>query len=418
MRSVTCRIRQQPARRPLYPAVRMPENPPSLASWSRLRSIPLLSNGIRPFFLAAAIWAAIAMALWIATLTGHLSLAPRYGVVAWHAHEFLFGYVGAVLAGFLLTATRTGPGVRPDPRDPLLGLVGLWIAGRLALLAYDQPRPDRDRDRLLLLIVAALWFAREILAARNWLNLRVVATVHGTGNGERAVPLGSHARGRPGVSIRIALALIVSLIMVIAGRIAPTFTRNWLIARKRPPYPVAVHRIDAVAIALGVAGLVSWAAMPELALSGELLLIGGVAQLIRLVRWRGAATWREPLILILHLGYAFVPLGFLAAGLSVLRPDILPATAALHAWTAGAIGVTTLGVMTRVTLSDTGRPPRAPRVTSLIYASAIVAALLRIVAPLSPFTLTLLEASAVAWILAFAGFVLVYGPFLIRESVD
>ena len=380
--------------------------------------MPLLNNGIRPFFLAAGIWAATAMALWIAALTGHLSLAPRYGVLAWHAHEFLFGYVGAVLAGFLLTAGPNWTGRPPLTGGPLLGLVGLWLVGRLALLAYDRLGLIALGVDASLLIVAALWFAREIIAARNWLNLRVVALITALATANVLFHWEVVHTGAASVSVRVALSLIVSLIMVIAGRITPTFTRNWLIARKRPPYPMPFDRIDALAIALGVAGLVSWAAMPELALSGELLLVGGAAQFVRLARWRGAATWREPLILILHLGYAFVPLGFLAAGLSVLRPDILPATAALHAWTAGAIGVTTLGVMTRVTLSDTGRPPRAPRVTSLIYASAIVAALLRIVAPLSPYMLPLLKASAVAWILAFTGFVLVYGPFLVRESAD
>ena len=136
------------------------------------------------------------------------------------------------------------------------------------------------------------------------------------------------------------------------------------------------------------------------------------------MRWRGVATLAEPLVLILHMGYAFVPLGFFATGIAVLRPDLLPATGALHAWTAGAIGVTTLGVMTRVTLSDTGRPPRAPRATLFIYGAAILAALTRVFAPLSAHTLTLYVVSALAWILAFGGFLAVYGPFLLRASED
>jgi uncharacterized protein involved in response to NO len=380
--------------------------------------MPLLSNGIRPFFLAASIWAATAMALWVATLTGHLNLDPRYGVIAWHAHEFLFGYVGAVLAGFLLTAAPNWTGRPPLTGAPLLALFGLWLAGRLALLAYAHLGLVALAIDSSLLIVVALWFAREIIAARNWLNLRVVALITALATANVLFHWEVVRTGAPDVAVRIALALIVSLIMVIAGRITPTFTRNWLIARKRPPYPTAFDRIDAVAITCGVAGLAAWAAMPRHAVSAGLLLAGGAAQLVRLARWRGAATLEEPLILILHVGYAFVPLGFVAAGLSVLRPDVLPATAALHAWTAGAIGVTTLGVMTRVALSDTGRPPRAPRVTGLIYAAAVLAALLRIVAPLSSYTLMLLEAAAVAWVLAFAGFVVVYGPFLVRESVD
>ena len=394
----------------------MPTNPPRRPN--PLRSMPLLSNGIRPFFLAASIWAATAMALWVATLTGHLNLDPRYGVIAWHAHEFLFGYVGAVLAGFLLTAAPNWTGRPPLTGAPLLALFGLWLAGRLALLAYAHLGLVALAIDSSLLIVVALWFAREIIAARNWLNLRVVALITALATANVLFHWEVVRTGAPDVAVRVALALIVSLIMVIAGRITPTFTRNWLIARKRPPYPTAFDRIDALAITCGVAGLVAWAAMPRHAASAGLLLAGGAAQLVRLARWRGAATLEEPLILILHVGYAFVPLGFVAAGLSVLRPDVLPATAALHAWTAGAIGVTTLGVMTRVALSDTGRPPRAPRVTSLIYAAAVLAALLRIVAPLSSYTLTLLEAAAAAWVLAFAGFVVVYGPFLVRESVD
>jgi uncharacterized protein involved in response to NO len=396
----------------------MPDTPPAPSPSSRLRSIPLLSHGIRPFFLAAGIWAAVAMALWLATLTGHLALAPTYGVLAWHAHEFLFGYLGAVLTGFLLTAAPNWTG-RPSPTGaPLLALFVLWLAGRLALLAYAQLGLIALAIDAALLVVVALWFAREIIAARDWLNLRVVALIVALASANALFHWEVVRSGAPQVAVRVALALIVSLIMVIGGRITPTFTRNWLIARKLPPYPVPFDRVDAVAIALGVAGLVAWAARPQHALSGVLLLAGGAAQLVRLARWRGMATLREPLILVLHAGYAFVPLGFIAAGWSVLQPGVLPATGALHAWTAGAIGVTTLGVMTRVTLSDTGRPPRAPPGTRLVYGAAISAALLRIAAPLTPYTLLLLEISALAWILAFAAFVAIYGPFLVRDMAD
>ncbi|MFO1466374.1 MAG: NnrS family protein [Steroidobacteraceae bacterium] len=206
--------------------------------------------------------------------------------------------------------------------------------------------------------------------------------------------------------------------MVIGGRITPAFTRNWLISRRRPPYPVVFNRIDALAIALGALALLVWVVWPQRALTGWVLFAAGGAQLARLARWRGLATRTEPLVLILHVGYAFVPLGFAATGLAVLRPDLLPATGALHAWTAGAIGVTTLGVMTRVTLSETGRPPRAPRTTPFIYATAVLAALLRVAAPLSAHTLALYLAAAVAWMLAFGGFLVVYGPFLLRAGED
>ena len=384
-------------------------------SWRRA---PLLSHGIRPFFLGAALWAMAGMALWIAALTGHARPAVGYGLLAWHAHEFLFGYVGAVLSGFLLTAATNWTGRASLTGAPLLALFGLWLAGRIALYFYASVGPYALGIDVALLLVVALWFAREIVLARDWLNLRVVALILALASSNIAFHHEVLRYAAPGIAARLALALIVALIMVIGGRITPTFTRNWLIARKRPPYPATFDRIDALTIAVGALALIGWTLRPEHASTGWLLLLAGSAQVVRLMRWRGVATLAEPLVLILHMGYAFVPLGFFATGIAVLRPDLLPATGALHAWTAGAIGVTTLGVMTRVTLSDTGRPPRAPQATLFIYGAAILAALTRVFAPLSAHTLTLYVASALAWILAFGGFLAVYGPFLLRASED
>ncbi|MFO1402366.1 MAG: NnrS family protein [Steroidobacteraceae bacterium] len=383
-----------------------------------LAALPLLGHGIRPFFLAAALWAVVGMGLWLAALTGHAQPAVGYGLLAWHAHEFLFGYVGAVLSGFLLTAAPNWTGRPTLVGAPLLALAALWLAGRIALYAYGTVGAYALGVDVALLLVVALWFAREIIAARDWLNLRVVALILALAASNIAYHREVVLHAAPGIAARAALALVVALLMVIGGRITPTFTRNWLIARRRPPYPVAFDRLDALAIALGALALLGWVGWPERAPTGWLLFAAGAAQLMRLLRWRGFAARSEPLVLVLHVGYAFVPLGFLATGCAVLWPQLLPATGALHAWTAGAIGVTTLGVMTRVTLSDTGRPPRAPRATSLIYAAAVLAALLRVAAPLSAHTLALYQAAAVMWMLAFSGFLGVYGPFLLRASAD
>ncbi|MCC7461601.1 MAG: NnrS family protein [Gammaproteobacteria bacterium] len=383
-----------------------------------MHAFPLLSHGIRPFFLGAALWAVAGMALWIAALTGHAQPALGYGLLAWHAHEFLFGYVGAVLSGFLLTAATNWTGRASLSGTPLLALFGLWLAGRITLYYYAVFGAYAVGIDVALLLVMASWFAREIILARDWLNLRVVALILALAASNVAFHVEVLRYAAPGIATRLALALIVALIMVIGGRITPTFTRNWLIARKRPPYPAIFDRVDALAIAVGVLALIGWILWPQHATAGWLLLLAGGAQSVRLARWRGRAALGEPLVLILHVGYAFVPLGFVATGIAVLRPDLLPATGALHAWTAGAIGVTTLGVMTRVTLSDTGRPPRAPPATLFIYAAAILAALTRVFAPLSAYTLTLYVAAAIAWIVAFGGFLVVYGPFLLRASED
>ena len=414
----SCNVREADVGQSGYPSAPMNPVPPPTPAPTGLASRPVLSHGVRPFFLAAALWAVAGMGLWIAALTGLAHPAEGYGLLAWHAHEFLFGYVGAVLSGFLLTAAPNWTGRATLSGGPLLALALLWLAGRIALYAYGRVGPAALAVDVALLLAMALWFAREIIAARDWLNLRVVALILALAASNVAFHREVVRHATPGVAARLALALIVALIMVIGGRITPTFTRNWLIARRRPPYPPTFGRIDALAIALAVLGLIAWVAWPDGRFTGGLLLAGGGVQLLRLARWRGHATLAEPLVLVLHVGYAFVPLGFFATALAVLRPDLLPATGALHAWTAGAVGVTTLGVMTRVTLSDTGRPPRAPRGTPLLYAAAVGAALLRLVAPLSAHTLALYYASAIAWIMAFGGYLVVYGPFLLRASED
>lgn len=358
------------------------------------------------------------MALWIATLTGHVRLDPDYGVLAWHAHEFLFGYVGAVIVGFLLTAGPNWTGCRPLSGAPLFALFVLWIAGRVSLFYYSHLGLIALIIDSALLIVTALWFAYEIISARNWLNLRIVMLISALAAANVLFHWEIVHHAAPDVSIRITLALIIALIMVIGGRITPMFTRNWLIARKRPPYPPLFNYIDAIAIATGVIGLLSWATLPTHPVSGYLLLAGGAAQLARVAHWRGIAVYTEPLILVLHLGYVLLLLGFIAVGLSVLRPDLVPTTGALHVWMAGAIGLTTLGVMTRVSLSDTGRPPRITERTMTIYAIVILAVVLRFLSAVSAHMLLLLKAAAVAWIIAFTLFVIVYGPLLVRPGND
>jgi uncharacterized protein involved in response to NO len=204
--------------------------------------------------------------------------------------------------------------------------------------------------------------------------------------------------------------------MVIGGRITPSFTRNWLSARKRTPLPPLHGHVDTAAIGVAALALASWAAQPDWSPTGWMLLAAALAQAVRMARWKGGATWREPLLTILHVGYAFIPLGFALLGVSVLRPDLVPASGALHAWTAGAIGVMTVGVMTRVTLGHTARALTASPATIAIYLAMLVAAVTRIVAPLVlPNDVTaLLVAASIAWMTAFALFALVYGPMLVR----
>ena len=385
---------------------------------SQLTSIPLLSYGFRPFFLGAAVWAPVAMILWIGTMVGRFDLVSVYGAVAWHAHEFLFGYLAATVAGFLLTAAPNWPGRRPITGAPLLGLFTLWFAGRVALLAINQLGLTAVVVDSLFLFMIAFVVGWEIIAAKNWRNLRIVLLVIALALSNVLYHLEVIRTGSPALAIRVSLSVIVTLIMVIGGRLASSFTRNWLISRKAQRYPALFDRIDAAAIAIGIASLAIWIAMPDQTVAGLALLGSAAAQTVRLARWRGTTTWREPLVLILHVGYAFIPLGFLTAGMSVLWPDILAPSAALHAWTAGAVGVMTLGVMTRVSLGHSGRALTASRATIVIYVAIVLAAIMRVIAPLCGSMLLMLVASAVAWTIAFLGFVVFYGRFLVKARAD
>jgi uncharacterized protein involved in response to NO len=379
-----------------------------------------LSIGFRPFFLGGAAWAAAAMVIWIGLLAGWWLVAGDYGAVPWHAHEFLFGYVGAVMTGFLLTVVPNWTGRLPVRGRPLLALFLLWLAGRAALLFSDTIGvvPAAAVDSLFLLTLAAVAL-REVLAGRNWRNLKVVAILGLFAATNILFHAEVIATGVADHAARAAIALVLILITLIGGRIIPSFTRNWLVKQGVARLPVPFGRFDAIAIVVAAAALLSWVAVPGAVATGVALLAAGAVQTLRLVRWAGAPTWREPLLLVLHIGYALVPLGFFAVGAAVLQPDVIPPSGALHVWTAGGMVLMTLAVMTRATLGHTGRELVAGGATWAIYLAAGVAMLTRVAAPALPEASTpLLHLAAAAWILGFSLFAVWYGQMLVRARVD
>ena len=205
--------------------------------------------------------------------------------------------------------------------------------------------------------------------------------------------------------------------MVVGGRVTPSFTSNWLTRQGSQMRPAPFDRLDIGSIALGAIALIAWIAAPDWYGAAALLLVMAIAQAARLSRWTGAHTWREPILFVLHLGYAFVPLGALMLSISILWPRTVPTSGALHAWTTGAMGLMTLAIMTRATLGHTGRDLYSTPATVAIYGAMLVAALARIAAPLLPaFYYQTLLTAGVAWFSAFAIFVLIYGPMLMRAK--
>jgi len=384
----------------------------------RAQSIALLSYGFRPFFLGAALWACIAMVLWIGLLSGSWSFAIGYGVVAWHAHEFLFGYIAAVMTGFLLTAIPNWTGRLPLQGMPLLALFLLWLAGRAAMLQTDWigTGTAASIDCVYLITVTAV-ISREIVAGSNWRNLRVVVLVALTAIANIAFQAEMLIFAAPNYGLRLGVAAIVALIMVVGGRVTPSFTSNWLTRQGSQTRPAAFSQFDIGSIALGAVALIAWTAAPDWSGTAALLFVMAVAQAARLSRWTGARTWREPILFVLHLGYAFVPLGALVLSISIMWPRIVPTSGALHAWTTGAMGLMTLAIMTRASLGHTGRDMSTTPTTVAIYGAMLVAALARMAAPLLPaFYYQMLLIAGGAWFLAFALFVVAYGPLLMRAN--
>lgn len=382
------------------------------------RGPAVFSVGLRPFFLFSALWAAVAAPLW---LYAFLSGGPVG--LSWHVHEMLFGYTGGVVVGFLLTAVPNWTGRLPVVGTPLAILFGLWAAGRAAMLAMAL-NADLAAAAWPLIIDGLFLFAmagvvwREVLAGKNWRNVPVAVMVTLFALANAGFHLEAGADGVTALSTRLGLAVVALLIAVIGGRVTPSFTRNWQIKRGGP-LPAVADRFDAVTLAVTAAGLIAWSVAPAHPAAGALLLAAGTLNLVRLIRWRGAATLAEPLVWILHLGYLWLAAGLFLTGLSVAVPDLVPPSVGVHALTAGAIGVMTLAIMTRASRGHTGRPLAAGRVEVVIYALVNAAALSRVVGGLSP-TLyqPLLIVSAGLWSAAFLAFAIGYGPMLLSPRPD
>lgn len=375
----------------------------------------LLSFGFRPFFLGGALWAAIVVALWLPMLAGSLSLPTAFSPVEWHVHELLYGFLPAVVAGFLLTAVPNWTGRLPILGTPLLLLVLIWIAGRLAMLtsALTGPWFSAAVDLAFLACLMGV-IGREIVAGRNSKNLRVLGLVGLLFAGNAIFHVESALDTASGYGMRTGIAAAVLLISLIGGRIIPSFTRNWLM--KQPPgrMPVPFERYDVAVIIASAVALLSWVAAPDHVLSAALMLTAAVLQVIRLARWAGERTATDTIVLVLHMAYASVPLGFFLVALAILAPGTVAPSGALHAWTTGAIGMMTLAVMTRASLGHAGRTVTASWPIALIYIAVFISAATRILAAFDIARMSMLHVSAAAWVLAFGGFVLVFGPMLTR----
>lgn len=379
-------------------------------------------SGFRAFFLMAGLHAALAMALWSLWLLSPFggALGAAVHPVGWHAHEMLFGYTVAAAAGFLLTAVPNWTG-KPAASPPvIMALALLWLAGRVAMwLAGVLPSwlvaavdlaflpaligvlaiallPGKARNAVFLLLLTVWWLC-SLLDHVEFMGLD---------------PTGTYAR-------RLAIDVAAIMMVIVGGRIVPAFTRNWLKGKGRPDTVRVDPALEKLTIGLSFLVLLLHAAGAWDWLVGLTTLVLGVAILGRLSNWSGLSTLGEPILFVLHVGYAWIAVAHLAEAAALLV-DWLPEITAWHAMTAGAVGTMTLAVMTRAALGHAGRPITAPPLTIAAYVLVSMAALVRVFGPaLKPQAYTsLVIASGVLWSLAFVCYLIVYVPVLTQARRD
>lgn len=371
--------------------------------------------GFRPFFLAAGLYAVLMMALWLLVLGGALTPGELLPLV-WHGHEMVFGFAVSVIAGFLLTAAQNWTGLRMPSGRPLAALFLLWLAGRLGFLIPGLPPGLVALVDLAFLPVLAVTLAWPILRAKQLHNypfpLLLLALAAANALVHADALHWTSGTAKPG--LHMAVYVIVTMITVMGARVIPSFTDNKLHTRARHWKPLA-WLVPAATLAALIAALLA----PASPVTALLAAVAAALHAIRLAGWYTPKFWSVPLLWILHLGYAWIPLGFALLALSAAGWGAA-AGSALHAFTAGAIGVLTLGMMARVSLGHTGRPLEPPAVMTLAFVAINLAALARVALPLLfPAAYTPgMDVAGLIWIAAFGLFAGVYAPMLLRPRVD
>lgn len=377
----------------------------------------LLATPFRLFFLLAATMAALWIPAWALVWLRGSALNTDLTPLGWHVHEMVFGYTGAVLAGFLLTAARSWTGRETLRGAWLAVLVALWCAGRvLAGQGVRLPEAIAPIVDGAFFAMVAIGIARPIVAARSWRNLAFPVLVLVIGACDVIVHLYVHGQLGLGWGVRafeVSIAALVVVIILLGGRIIPLFTASATGAQVRPHGALARAGLGMV-WAFAVLAAVD----PGHAITRATAIGAGVLNGARLLGWAGCRTLGRPVLWVLHLGWALLALGLIATGAAGFT-DRIPPSAATHLLTAGGIGVLTLGMMARVALGHTGRPLRVPATVVAGFVLVIVAAAARVAAPFAgAYYDELLWGAALAWSAGFLVFAIRYAPILLSPRAD
>lgn len=373
---------------------------------------PLWRMPFRPLFLGAAIWSCAALALWLLTLLGQGSAVLRVSP-QWHAHEMLFGFAGAVVVGFVCTASQTWTGLRSPSGRALVGLSSCWLLARLGYLIWAVPLWLPVAAELAFFAGAAWAVGRRVIAVRQWRNLFLIPALlafAGLSAWHALAQTQSHS-----VAV-LALLLVTSMVLVFGGRVIPFFTARRFGETARAKWTWLEFAGHGLCIALLLAVALS---LPK-AWAGCAALVLGLIQILRCARWRVALIWREPMLWSLHIGYWSLVCGLLLLGIAWcgLLPvnAFLLESAAIHTMAVGGIGSVILSMICRVTLGHTGRSPmQPPSATALAFVLLLAAALARVL--LAP-ALVAYWLSTALWLLGYGIFLWRYGPMLLAPRTD
>jgi uncharacterized protein involved in response to NO len=379
--------------------------------------LALLALGFRPFFLLSGLFAVLSIALWVPTFVGWLPLDSYYGQIGWHSHEMIFGYTAAVIAGFLLTSVRNWTEMATAQGSSLAALTLIWCLGRILpffpsallpvlialvdlsflpalIVAIGVPlvRRGERRNFIFLPLIAFFWLANLLI------HLEILGIVPNLAH--RAILLG--------------LDLVVLLIVVMGGRVIPFFTERAL-------QGVQIKRWSAIewlAILAVIAFTLAEFFFIHPRISGLFAGIAAIANGIRLGGWYTHRFWPVPLLWVLHLGYGWIVVGlFLKTGSAL---GVIPPQFTLHAFSLGAIGVLTMGMMARVSLGHTARPLKVGNGMAIAFAAINLAAVARGVLPIlyPQWFVLLVVLGGALWIAGFAIFTIVYAPILMQPRLD
>lgn len=382
----------------------------------------LFDRGFRPFFLLASAYAVLIVPIWVCIVLGQLAAPSWLWLTAWHAHEMLFGFCAAAIAGFLLTSVPVWTGTQAVVGGRLASLVGLWVAGRLAMLAFagSMPLLAAAIDLLFLLALAAAIGPpiRRAGIRRNFGFPFVILALFAANALMHAEALGI-ASGTGAIGIRAGVDLVALLVVVIGGRVAPSFTTNALrrlgVAEIASP-PAWAERAAVPAFLVFLATDVVW---PASLASGVVALAAAIVLAARMSGWRSTRVLADPLLWSLHLGHAWVIVGLACIAASDLAA-LWSRSVAVHALTAGAFGTMILAMMTRVAIGHTGRPLVAPPSAITAYGLVTAGALVRTVAvaALPAETASMITVGGLLWAGAFAAYLVGYSVILVSARPD